>query len=95
MCFEDNFKQIMSNGKGDSFAFSQKKKSKALNDCSKLSANLSKGYEGYKNMEDSKKKPKICTNPTATVNPTMKVNFSNKSLVQRMKKVWKNEDPPK
>lgn len=39
------------------------------------------------NKEDSKKKSKYIT-PN-----TMKINFSNKSLIQKMKKMSKGEDP--
>ena len=92
MLFEDNLKNMFTTIKGDSFALSQKKKSKALNDNSKLSANLSKNWDGFKNIEDSKKKTPKVVNATNA----MRVNFSNKSLVQKMKKTWKaTEDAPK
>lgn len=89
MLFEDNFKNIVNNGKGDSFAQSQKKKSKGINDCSKLSANLSKGWEGFRILDESKKKSKNLHSNT------MKVSFSNKSLAQKVKKNWKDGEAPK
>ena len=89
MLCEDNFKNIVSNGKCDSFAQSQKKKSKGLNDCSKQSANLSKGWDGFKILDESKKKSKNLHSNT------MKVSFSNKSLVKKVKSPWKPDEVPR
>jgi len=50
---------------------------------------LSKGWDGFKILDESKKKSKNLHSNT------MKVSFSNKSLVKKVKSPWKPDEVPR
>lgn len=88
--FDENFKQFMTSNKIDSFGQSHKKKMKNVIE-SKVNTEVSKGKDVTltKVNDESKKKQKVLS-PNS-----MKITFSNKSLISKMKKNIKNDESTK